>query len=299
MRTESVPFDLKLDCCVVCRSPLSQFQSAFEGGFALRYEACRRCGLVQMNPRPSDSWIAHFYEHDYRAVSGDVDAQVSAATAGPKADNLKGIIGIPPARHLDLGCSTGVLLRTVGADVQVGIEPGSSHRETAAISGLEVHKSLDDLVSSDPPLFDLISLVHVLEHIADPIRLLETLRCLLTSHGRLLVEVPNLPQHRSYEPGHLLAFTHRTLVSSLGAAGFAVDSVYFHNVPQGGPGRRKNLVLIARAGPVTDQRGALGLGRVRMQRVVWVLPGRLLRWARRQRRRGSRILRSRLGIDHR
>jgi 2-polyprenyl-3-methyl-5-hydroxy-6-metoxy-1,4-benzoquinol methylase len=39
-----------------------------------------------------------------------------------------------------------------------------------------MYASLDDLLADNPPRFDLVSLVHVLEHLPDPVGMLSTIR---------------------------------------------------------------------------------------------------------------------------
>jgi len=77
---------------------------------------------------------------------------------------------------------------------------------------LTVYPSLDDLGQADGGRFDLVSMAHVLEHIPNPVEYLSDLReRYLTPDGWLLIEVPNLYAHDSFEIAHSIAFSSHTL----------------------------------------------------------------------------------------
>ncbi len=81
--------------------------------------------------------------------------------------------------------------------------------------------------------FDLISLAHVLEHIANPVQYLAGLRQnWLTEEGSLLVEVPNLYCHDSFEVAHLVAYSPHSLTQTLQQAGFEIVVFVQHGRPR-------------------------------------------------------------------
>lgn len=291
-------FDERLSSCVLCGGALAHFQRARDGEIELNYDGCRTCGLIQMNPRPSEESLDGFYRQEYFQQSG-ADAPGSLNQRAvlkqrqqAKADVIKPFVGAPPARHLDIGCSLGILLNTVGAAAQVGVEPGEDQRDTAAASGVTTYESLDDLVAAGEAPFDLISICHVLEHVNDPVGFLGAVRGRLAEGGRLLVEVPNLVGHMSYELAHLLAFTPESLTATLAAAGFRVEQKMFHSVPQGGGGPPKQVTVLAAASEPEPVSGdGVDLNALRRARVRGVLPQTADRWRRRQTRQARRAWR--------
>ncbi|MBV9576453.1 MAG: class I SAM-dependent methyltransferase [Gammaproteobacteria bacterium] len=110
-------------------------------------------------------------------------------------------------RLLDIGCANGELLRCFSNIAphwkMVGFEIDNKCREEVEkISGVEAFASgsLDKL---DKP-FDLITLIHVLEHLPDPKQWLRNLHRLLNPQGLVLIQVPDPKQN----PYNLLIADH-------------------------------------------------------------------------------------------
>jgi SAM-dependent methyltransferase len=118
-------------------------------------------------------------------------------------------------------------------DQPYGIEPGEAHRTHARKEGLTVYASLAELEEHETGRFDLISMSHVLEHLPDAVGYLDHLReKLLNPDGWLLVEVPNLFAHDSFETAHLVAYSPHTLQQTLEKAGFAIICLEAHGRPR-------------------------------------------------------------------
>jgi 2-polyprenyl-3-methyl-5-hydroxy-6-metoxy-1,4-benzoquinol methylase len=202
---------------------------------------CQACGLVYQSPRMTDAELAAFYSGEYRQLyqGGEGPDAKDLAVQGKRAESLLAFCQgrLPGARrYLDIGCSAGLLLesfrKAYGCQV-VGVEPGEAYREFARQSGLEVVATLDALSPAESARFDLISLAHVLEHMSDPVHYLANLReSLLEPDGWLLVEVPNLYAHDSFEVAHLIAYSAHTLRGVLSQAGFEVVALESHGRPR-------------------------------------------------------------------
>jgi SAM-dependent methyltransferase len=196
---------------------------------------------VYQSPRKSDEELAAFYEQEYRQLyqgSPEPSSKDLAIQAGRAEALLSFVEGKLPGvtRHLDIGCSAGLLLQYFQKTYNcqpVGIEPGQAYREVARRQGLKVYPSLDELQACKEDNFDLISLAHVLEHIPDPVAYLGAIReNLFKGEGWLLVEVPNLYAHDSFETAHLTSFSPRTLYLTLQKAGFEVVAFQRHGMPR-------------------------------------------------------------------
>lgn len=103
---------------------------------------------------------------------------------------------LPPhggCRMLDVGCGTGHLMyrhEDLGWKTW-GVEMSAQAAEAARQAGLRVITG--QVESADLPrgYFDLIVMMHVLEHVEDPVVVLGHIRPLLAPGGQVLIEVPN------------------------------------------------------------------------------------------------------------
>ena len=228
--------------CPLCGASQSTLfdQRQFRGQSVIN-RLCNHCGMVFQSPRMTDDELDAFYQADYRQLyQGDAgpntkDLAIQHSRAQGLVEFAQAVIK-PGVRHLDIGCSSGLLLqgfKEAYASIPIGIEPGDAYRSYAQASGLTVYPSLDALLSAQPDRFDLISMAHVLEHIAEPVQYLRSLReKLLTLDGWLLLEVPNLYAHDSFEVAHLLAFSPHTLTQTVRQAGYRVEIIRQTGLPR-------------------------------------------------------------------
>jgi len=222
---------------------------------------CSTCGLVYQSPRMNEAELSVFYKVEYRRLYHGLEGPAArdlAVQAGRAEALLVFCDGKVPTvkRHLDIGCSAGLLLQRFKAVYgcrATGVEPGDVYREYARLQRLRVFASLDELRAKDKKRFDLISLAHVLEHLPDPGSYLDELRKgMLTKNGWLLVEVPNLYAHDSFEVAHLVSYSEHTLRQMLSKAGFEVVTLEAHGRPRS---RLLPLYLTALAQPLDKPDG--------------------------------------------
>lgn len=204
-------------------------------------QVCLVCGLVYQSPRMDPIELQAFYQQEYRLLyqgsqgPSEKDLAVQSGRAQAWLDLTQGYLS-PVTRHLDIGCSAGKLLEAFAEKYgcqSAGVEPGDAYREYAAGRGLAVYSSLEALQLADERRYDLISLAHVLEHIAEPVKYLDDLRRnWLAEDGSLLVEVPNLYCHDSFEVAHLVAYSPHSLKQTLQQAGFETVRFVQHGRPR-------------------------------------------------------------------
>ncbi len=235
-----MPEDVRV--CPLCGSNRSRsFDYRLFRGQPVSNRICSQCGLVYQSPRLTDAEREAFYTREYRLLYGGSaeptgrDLAVQRARAETLLAFCRPFL-VTISAHLDIGCSTGILLQhfaRVYSCHATGIEPGESHRSYAQQQGLEVHASLEELEQSRPAPFDLISMVHVLEHLPSPVEYLTRLRnSLLKTEGWLLVEVPNLYAHDCFEIAHLVSFSTHTLKQALYQAGYQIVRLERHGRPR-------------------------------------------------------------------
>ncbi len=235
-----MPEDVRV--CPLCGSHRSRlFDYRLFRGQPVFNRICGQCGLVYQSPRLTDAEREAFYTREYRLLYGGSaeptsrDLAVQRARAEALLAFCRPFLAIISA-HLDIGCSTGILLQHFARAYSchaTGIEPGESHRSYAQQQGLEVYASLAELEQSRSAPFDLISMIHVLEHLPSPAEYLTHLRhCLLTPDGWLLIEVPNLYAHDCFEIAHLFSFSTHTVRQTLYQAGYQIVHLERHGRPR-------------------------------------------------------------------
>ena len=222
-----------------------------------RIGVCRACGAVQ---KPADDAFLTEIDEIYRTytiyhqAAGAEQAVFEQSSGLPASRSVKLLDTFrqhanlkPTGRMLDVGCGNGATIRAFGQVApgwtKAGTEFDAKYRaEVESIPHTEpLHVGPVETV---PGSFDVITMIHVLEHIVDPIGVLEKLRGKLTPDGLLLIEVPHHPAN----PFELLIADHRThftsdsLTRALAEAGFEVVSVAEDWIP-------KELSVIARPAP--------------------------------------------------
>lgn len=247
--------------CFLCGSEqYDHFERAESFGFPLVYFQCENCGLIYQSPQGSQAADPAFYAETYRQIYQSSveptpkDLWVQQHRALSLISILKTLKIDPPGRILDIGASTGVLLEAFhnafGAAV-TGVEPGDAYRQHAEARGIAMFASVEALLEENPPRFDLISMIHVLEHLPDPVGMLRMIRTdLLKESGILLLEVPNFYAHDSYELAHLACYTPHTLQMVLREAGYHVFFFHRHGFPRSS---LLNLYLTLLAQPLPEE----------------------------------------------
>lgn len=157
----------------------------FNGSAFVRYSRCETCGLYVQSPRMTDEDIERYYGTGlYRAWMNlpveamDDDEYMRAAHDASLVVKLLGV----PASHLDIGSSRGHFLQLVKSPVQVGVEPNTSYNINEQATVLP---RMTDVTGE----FELVSMIHSLEHVTDPMSVLRS--ALSLSSRWLLIEVPS------------------------------------------------------------------------------------------------------------
>ncbi len=94
---------------------------------------------------------------------------------------------------LDVGCSTGHFIQTI-RDRAGQVYGHELNRKEVAFCRDRLHLDVSDQALEErfaPETFDYITMIYVLEHIADPVTFLKHLRQFLKPDGRLIILVPN------------------------------------------------------------------------------------------------------------
>jgi SAM-dependent methyltransferase len=139
-------------------------------------------------------------------------------------------------RLLDIGCGPGRFLQAMRLTHPqwslVGIEPDSRAAAQGQAIGLTIYQSTFEDANLPPRQWDAITLWNVLEHLPDPLGMLQRISSLLRPRGMIYLAVPLCdswdasifgPYWTGWElPRHFTHFDRRSLTQLLAAAGLTV-----------------------------------------------------------------------------
>jgi len=262
--------------CNLCGS--AHAKVVFEAGVAQasRVVKCDQCGLMYASPRaklPDQDEIAGYnpeftkktrenspdrYEKEELQVRDYEDTRAYLRNAYPQRGHL-----------LEIGCSMGFLLakfREDGWEVE-GIEPNRGYCEFIE-DHHRIKASPTILEEANLPgsSVDVAVMLHVIEHVPDPLHTLEEIFRILKPGGSLVIETPRydslmfkLLRHRERSvscDGHIYFFTTQTLRQMCVRAGFQFQFVKY-------VGRSLNLArLLWNIGVMTKSRAVQhGIGK--------------------------------------
>jgi SAM-dependent methyltransferase len=186
-----------------------------------------RCGFRYADPAELPDLNALYGALDDPAYEEGADARGAQQRA-----LLAHVLRTQPAPRslLDVGAASGLLVaeaRARGLEA-VGVEPSAPLASAARARGLDVRTGVLPLAELDGRRFDIVTLVDVIEHVADPLSLLWTAREHVAEDGVLLVVTPDIASLAARVLGkrwwhlrlaHIGYFDRATLTDALGRAG--------------------------------------------------------------------------------
>lgn len=191
--------------CPVCNSIDLQFVFAVKD-FTVSDEEykiieCKNCGLRFTQDVPDQASIGSYYKSENyishsntsKGLVNSLYQRVRKRTLKQKRKLVEKLTGLNNGFLLDLGAGTGAFANEMAsAGWQVtALEPDAEARRTGReVFNIEIQDS-DFLYKLPTSSFDLISLWHVLEHVHELHKYVETLGLLLKPKGKILVAVPN------------------------------------------------------------------------------------------------------------
>lgn len=205
---------------------------------------CGRCALHFTSPTPTDDDLRRFYEGDYHAPLRDGDGTDRAFGAKYRRYATLLRSHLERGRVVDIGCSTGLLVRTLrdhGYDA-MGIELNASSAAWGRERyGITIHTEPIERCGFAPGSLDAILLTDVLEHMRHPGDFLASAARFLRIGGTALVTFPDIASLESryrralsiltgrpwmwsscHAPLHVWEFTRATAERTFDAAGFRV-----------------------------------------------------------------------------
>jgi SAM-dependent methyltransferase len=223
--------------CIICRSNRLHYLFSVCGYRVVR---CDDCGLLLINPQPSDEELARIYSSDYFFGGTSVNTQrgmedLKQQTADLYLDLLERYRGETGGRLLDIGCGQGdFLVRAIKRGFAVtGVEYSADACAVAStkVAGQPTSQIIRGEVTDIPitATYDVCILSDLIEHVRNPRLLLERVHTLLRPGGTILVATPSLgswsarllrSRWMEFKAEHLFYFNSSTLQSLLIDCGF-------------------------------------------------------------------------------
>ncbi len=212
-------------------------------GFPAAAHACAGCGLVFLNPRMTADAYGRFYGGVYRPLVSAFHGRLIDATtmqaeqreyAAERAGFMRPFLqGAGLTRMLDIGGSTGVVARHLAEEFALDatvIDPAPLEVEQARRHGLQTITGLVEQHDFGDRRFDLVIICQTVDHLLDVAGTLARVRQLLTSGGRLFIDIVDFRaaylRQWSVEDAikidHPYYLTETTMTAFLRRAGFDV-----------------------------------------------------------------------------
>jgi SAM-dependent methyltransferase len=241
-------------CCVCGATEAAVWRVAPDNllGGTERFTAvrCAGCGTVRLQPRPPVEAMGRYYtpttyaRAEGREGEGELGKRLDEFFKR-QADRAVEAVGTvaadtAPPRLLDVGCGDGRFLSEMIARGWQG-EGIETEPAAAALARQRtqapIHETPLEAATVPDASFDLVSLLHVLEHVPDPRATLAAAHRALAPGGTLLLALPNTDCAearlfgRSWYPldlpRHYWGFTPRTLVRLVEECGYSVTGLRY------------------------------------------------------------------------
>lgn len=212
--------------CNLCGSGIQH--DYLHGMHGERLVQCGDCGFVFLNPR-----IREIDQADH-----EVEPIWIREEKWRRIDDRRRLAEIrathPAGSLLDVGCYCGFFLAEASqagyhtTGVEIAPAAAAYARETL---GLNVHNGTVESMLTATQRFNVITMFHVLEHVASPMAVLDALAKAQDKGDLLVVEVPRLDslvfntlrqRHRHVSIEHSSYFTRKTLTAALAKSGYTV-----------------------------------------------------------------------------
>lgn len=237
-------FDTEFKECPVCNSQnISKFHRSSEGTTIFK---CRNCKIQFLNPQYTSEYLTEFYSK-YTIDQSEFDEILNES----HLDCLKVIENYAKSRGklFDFGSGNGHLISLAGKrgwEVTGYDVDCDSVNIVSLKTGVKMYCGDFEKLHIEKESVDVVTMLHVLEHLKNPLEYIRILKNILKSGGILFITLPNIQSRSSllklflekirlkrkniaayYDTAHhLFYFTPGTLRALLTKNGFDVRIIY-------------------------------------------------------------------------
>lgn len=200
----------------------------------LNIVSCQDCGLYYINPQPrlQPNQMSYSYQAEIRYFNRTKQQRENAYRE--LFSKIPDILGRQPKTHLDFGCGDGIM---IGVARDFGVSSFGTEISQPLIHFVNDQYGPGTIInyenqSTQPGTFDVITLINVIEHVTQPLHILNEIKQRLQPDGIVLIHTINIggiparisKQNWSHiEPlGHFFYFTKGSLMQMLNKAGFQI-----------------------------------------------------------------------------
>jgi SAM-dependent methyltransferase len=213
-----------------------------------RFWECTECETVWLDPRPDPETLGtiyppHYYSYNMESLS-PIALRGKELLDRPKFRTILSALGTEPRSYLDVGCGDGRYLdviakRGVPRDKIFGLELSEGTVRKLRDRGYRVFlRRVEDCNEIPAGSIDLATMLHVIEHVADPLTVVRRIHEWLSPNGVLAVETPNIDAWDIrlfgstwwggyHIPRHWTLFKRSSLARLFDEAGFDVVRVIY------------------------------------------------------------------------
>lgn len=261
--SNSIKKTIKLKTCPICaHKKFSEFNpqsfffpSSSSSEFFPNHinNICHNCGIIFLNPTPSDEKLTEYYNSNYRQSQYCIEYKnkiIDLPVQFPESAHsflrfknfLKCIEKLKTKdevfnfnksyRVLDLGGYQGMFLNAFSQ--MFGIKGTVADFNMEGINFAKNNFNFNDsfIIQSSENFnvknkFNLVTMVHSLEHMRNPVSTLHHLKKnVLKNNGYIYIEVPNLFGSALSDPTHFFTFSTQSLKFVLNKSGFEVCDIF-------------------------------------------------------------------------
>lgn len=225
----------KLSSCIICNKKIFSIWAKKDSFVARK---CTNCGMISINPRPSNADVEKFYQ-GYYIIRQDKQKLWKQREQAYLIDRDFILNFLNKGKILDVGCSGGHFLSTFNSKnwKKFGVEIEQSPADHARKLGIDV--KVGDLTELNfSQKFDLVMMRGVIEHFSDPLSILKKCAQITKIGGYLYITATPVGDSFAFDvfrekwnqfvpPLHLHFFTVKQLSKILKKLDFELVSEHY------------------------------------------------------------------------